>query len=74
MNNDEAMEALVSKRSRINTAINDLNRFIIRESENWEVISKLREMAALKIASTAGGVDLSDWNGQPAPVPAPDGE
>ena len=68
MNNDEAMAALVAKRTSINTAINEMNRYIQESgAKRWSATVKDAQVAAIKVSATDGGVDLQTWDGTPAP-------
>tara|TARA_Y100000310_G_C20583140_1_gene764007 strand:- start:637 stop:849 length:213 start_codon:yes stop_codon:yes gene_type:complete len=69
MNNDEAMAALVSKRTAVNTAINEMNRFV-RENGDWKETVKTEQWGTVKRLAASGGVDISGWEGTPAPVEA----
>jgi hypothetical protein len=73
MNNDEAMAALVAQRTVINAAINGLNRYK-KEGDDWTSASKATRMAEVKSDALSGGVDISTWDGTPAPPPPPDVE
>jgi len=65
MNNDEAMVALVAKRTAINTAIDELTRYV-REKPLWKAADESRQMATIKRFASSGGADLSAWDGTSA--------
>ena len=67
MNNDEAMAVLVANRNAINAAINGLNRYR-QETDNWKAAVKTSQMAEVKQFASNAGVDLSAWDGSPAPA------
>jgi hypothetical protein len=67
MNNDEAMAALVVQRVAINAAINGLNRYK-EEGDDWKAASKATRMTEIKSSALSGGVNISTWDGTPAPV------
>ena len=71
MNNEEAMVALETQRDAINSAINELNRYR-REGDNWKSSVKATRVAEVMVLSSRGGVDLSSWDGTPAPPPPDD--
>tara|TARA_Y100000034_G_C6609263_1_gene265275 strand:- start:323 stop:532 length:210 start_codon:yes stop_codon:yes gene_type:complete len=66
MNNEEALAALVTKRTAINDAINGLLRYE-RESDDWKNTVATRQMAAVKASATDVGADIDAWDGTPAP-------
>jgi hypothetical protein len=68
MNNDEAMAALVAQRAAINAAIDGLNRYK-KEGDDWKAASKTARMTEVKSDALSGGVDISTWDGTPAPPP-----
>ena len=68
MNNEEALAILTAKRSAVNSAINNLNKYV-QETDNWKIAVKTAQMAAIKAGATTVGADIAAWDGTPAPVP-----
>ena len=68
MNNDEALAILTAKRSAVNSAINNLHKYV-QETDNWKIAVKTAQMAAIKAGATTVGADIAAWDGTPAPVP-----
>lgn len=71
MNNDEARDALIVVRNAANAVINQLNRYV-EEADNRLAVAKASEMTSIKALATDAGVDLSNWDGTPAPEPEPE--
>ena len=67
MNNDQALEILTAKRSAVNSAINNLHKYV-QETDNWKTAVKTAQMAAIKAGATTVGADIAAWDGSPAPV------
>lgn len=68
MNNEEAMDILVARRDASNAAIQELARYR-RESDNWKLAVRTSRIDAIKKSARAAGVDISAWDGTPAPPP-----
>ena len=68
MNNDEALAILTTKRTAVNSAINNLNKYV-QETDNWKASVLTAQMAAIKADATTVGADIAAWDGTPAPVP-----
>ena len=68
MNNEEALAILTAKRAAVNSAINNLHKYVA-ETDNWEIAVKTAQMAAIKAGATTVGADIAAWDGTPAPVP-----
>ena len=68
MNNDEALAILTAKRSAVNSAINNLHKYV-QETDNWKASVLTAQMAAIKAGATTVGADIAAWDGTPAPVP-----
>ena len=68
MNNDEALAILTAKRSAVNSAINNLNKYV-QETDNWKIAVKTAQMAAIKASAATVGADIAAWDGTPAPAP-----
>lgn len=66
MHNEAAMTLLITQRSAINDAINGLDRYV-EESRDWKVSVTTSKMTAVKASASAGGVDISTWDGTPEP-------
>jgi len=72
MNNDQALEILMAKRTAVNNAINNLHKYV-EETDNWKTAVKTAQMAAIKASATTVGADIAAWDGTPAPVPVENG-
>ena len=70
MNNDQALAILTAKRTAVNSAINNLNKYV-QETDNWKTAVLTAQMAAIKAGATTVGADIAAWDGTPAPVPVP---
>ena len=68
MNNEEALAILTAKRSAVNSAINNLHRYV-QETNNWKGSVLTAQMAAIKASAATVGADIAAWDGTPAPVP-----
>ena len=68
MNNDEALAILQTKRNAVNSAINNLQKYV-QETDNWKETVLTAQMAAIKAGATTVGADIAAWDGTPAPVP-----
>ena len=68
MNNDQALAILTAKRTAVNSAINNLHKYV-QETENWKAAVLTAQMAAIKAGATTVGADIAAWDGTPAPVP-----
>ena len=62
MNNEEARTALDNILAAIQPALQSLDRYT-SENTNWAAEYKTAQIAAIKVLSTAAGVDLSTWTG-----------
>ena len=67
MNNEEALAILTAKRTAVNSAINNLHKYV-QETDNWKTAVKTAQMAAIKADATTVGADIAAWDGTPAPV------
>lgn len=78
MNNEEAMALLIAKRAWINADINNLKLYIqevYAKPPRWtDDAVKARERDKIKALAAKVGVDLSAWDGQPAPEEVNSGE
>ena len=68
MNNEEALAILTTKRAAVNSAINNLHKYV-QETDNWKASVLTAQMAAIKAGATTVGADIAAWDGTPAPVP-----
>ena len=62
MDNRTAKERLIAARNAINSAINELDRYVL-EMDNWTDDVKTSSMASIKVDATTGGVDIDAWDG-----------
>ena len=67
MNNDEADIPLVKCIAAANRARQLMARYI-EESGDWKTSVKTVKMAEVKVKALEAGVDISSWDGTPAPV------
>lgn len=69
MNNEEAMAVLNAHRGWINAVINQMNRCIQEvAASRWSATVKSNEMGNIKATAAEAGVDISAWDGKPAPT------
>ena len=68
MNNDEALAILQTKRNAVNSAINNLQKYV-QETDNWKAEVLTAQMAAIKAGAATVGADIAAWDGTPAPMP-----
>ena len=68
MNNDQALAILTAKRTAVNSAINNLHKYV-QETDNWKASVLTAQMAAIKASAATVGADIAAWDGTPAPVP-----
>jgi len=68
MNNDQALAILTAKRTAVNSAINNLHKYV-EETDNWKAAVLTAQMAVIKAGAAIVGADIAAWDGTPAPVP-----
>ena len=68
MNNDEALAILQTKRNAVNSAINNLQKYV-QETDNWKAEVLTAQMAAIKASAATVGADIAAWDGTPASMP-----
>ena len=69
MNNEEALAALGTQEKTLREARDGLYEYERQVAAgNWATNIKGRKMDAIKDAALRSGVDLSAWDGRPAPV------
>ena len=67
MNNDQALAILTAKRTAVNSAINNLHKYV-QETDNWKTAVKTAQMTAIKASAAIAGADIAAWDGTPAPI------